>query len=106
LVKKYKQNITTMKLDPRAIALHTTTPARVETMMLKLLMLDKTNITSVEKIMRHCRNAFGFESHVVCIVWNLIINQGDVDVSIFSVVHLLWMLAYFKGYEQEFEYIR
>jgi hypothetical protein len=92
-------------MDPRKIALHTTTPAKVEKIMLDVMMLDKRNITSSEKITHHCRNAFGFESHIVCLVWNLILNEGSVDVTVYSVLHLLWMLAYFKGYSEEEEYI-
>jgi hypothetical protein len=73
--------------------------------MLTLMMLDSRN-NCAKKINRHCRNAFGFDSHVVCIVWNLVINGGAVDLSTYSIKHLLWMLAYFKGYEEEDEYIR
>jgi hypothetical protein len=92
-------------IDQRTILLHTTTPSRVEKTMLELMMLDKRNITFTDKITRHCRNAFGFESHIVCIVWNLIISQGSIDLNVYSVLHLLWMLAYFKGYLDEEENI-
>ena len=92
-------------MDARTIALHATTPSKVEKTMLELMTFEKHNITSVDKVTRHCRSAFGFESHIVCIVWNLLIQQGNVDIKVYSVVNLLWMLAYFKGYSEEDEYI-
>jgi hypothetical protein len=64
-----------------------------------VLGLNKTKIKCNATIHRIIRSYFGFSPNVVAAVWNKIIDTCTLVKSA-RIKHLLWMLAYFKSYNE------
>ena len=68
----------------------------IDSAVSKLNNFNTRNVSSNNEIDRVCKASFGFSRLTIMVIWNkLVALHVDLDSNL-HVIHLLWMLMYFK----------
>jgi hypothetical protein len=75
----------------------------VQKEMMQMMNLHERSINCTTTINRHIRNTFGVTADVVVVIWEKIKENNQLNKKT-RVKHVLWMLCYFKTYNEYEQY--